>query len=71
MKSSGTGIILAGSILTLEAAGRELGLSAAGLRAARRSGLRVRRCGRRGFIFFDDLADWIRTTDKNKDSPNA
>jgi hypothetical protein len=55
----GSGIIPAGSVLTLEAAKRELGLTASALRAMRRSGLVVRRIGKRGFILSNDLIQFL------------
>lgn len=36
------------------------GLGTAAVRAARRSGLKVRRCGRRSFVLGSDLIDHIK-----------
>jgi hypothetical protein len=55
-----SGRISADQVLTLEAVKAELGLGAAALREARRKGLRVRRIGRRGYVFGEDLIAFLR-----------
>lgn len=55
-----SGRISADQILTLEAVRQELGLGSAALREARRKGLKIRRIGRRGYVFGADLIEFIR-----------
>jgi len=58
------GEVRADSLYTLEELSRRLGLGTAALRTARRSGLVVRRIGRRSYVLGRDLIDYV---DRNAD----
>jgi hypothetical protein len=63
-----SGRISADQVLTLDAVRTELGLGIAAMREARRKGLKVRRIGRRKFVFGADLIDFLRAA---SDDANA
>jgi len=54
------GQVLADAIYTLDYIRDNLGLGAAAMREARKSGLRVRYVGRRGFVLGSDLIAFVR-----------
>jgi dienelactone hydrolase len=54
------GEIRADSLYTLDEARQRTGLGQAALRTARRNGLKVKRIGRRGYVFGADLIEYFR-----------
>ena len=69
-----TGMIRPDELYTLSAFKKQLGISDATVRSARRAGLRVRYRHRQGFIYGKDWIDYLLSSDEehqNDSSQNA
>lgn len=62
------GAILSDALYRLDEAAARMGWGGHALRAARRRGLKIYRCGKRGYVAGKDLLDFIT---KKGGSPNA
>jgi hypothetical protein len=63
---SNLGPVYSAAVYPLDVFRSLTGLDAWALRTARRNGLKIRRCGRRGYVIGDEWISYLRSLDQDK-----